>query len=237
MVDYLRQNIENGSEFTGAEFLGQDIMKIHAHSVSFNRCILNFCNFNDASMHNARFTDCTITKCNFIRAELVSAVFSNCVLTGSVFVYTKLTHANFHHNDLEGVEFNGANLSGADFKKNKLKGAEFSGANTHSMIIDHNVYVRNLHMKLRAALVAIYRCNLKELGNHAATNLIGDLTIALADFKGTILAEELGRDTAASIIYMCSHHDAPCIPAWRNSIGDSITELDKIMKEGIYYAK
>jgi len=77
--------------------LGVDFSKCskYTFSVSFDKCILNYCFFFKANLKKTLFNHCIIKEACFSETELQSASFIECDLTATLFEKCNLSECDF----------------------------------------------------------------------------------------------------------------------------------------------
>jgi fluoroquinolone resistance protein len=100
------------------KLMGVDFSKCSrfTFSVSFDKCILNYCFFLKNNFKKTIFKDCMIKEANFSESDLSFAIFQNCDLLTTV----------FERNNLEGCDFRLSQNYNFNPSDNKIKKAKFS---------------------------------------------------------------------------------------------------------------
>lgn len=113
----------DGCRFQDAQFIeckivGAEFFKCEKtfFSVSFKKCLLQYCNFSDLNMKNASFNG----------SHLKENHFSNTFLSGANFTDVDLSGTIFHNCDLCKADFSSATRYDINPQTNKIKKAKFS---------------------------------------------------------------------------------------------------------------
>ena len=85
-------------------------------SVSFEKCILDYCAFFGKKLKKTTFRECSIKEANFTSTDLTASGFIRC----------DLTHSVFQQSILEKVDFSTSQHYSIDPELNKIKKASFS---------------------------------------------------------------------------------------------------------------
>lgn len=98
-----------GLHIKNADLCGEELRRL-----SFSRCILEGCRFQNADLTKASFTDCLLKSCDFSGAKLWESYFSRCRLQSC-----KALGANFAEGRLFNVVFIGCQLRYACFDQTR----------------------------------------------------------------------------------------------------------------------
>ena len=104
--------------FIDCKILGVDFSKCSrfTFSVSFEKCILDYCFFMKNNLKKTIFKDCAIREVGFSECDLSSAIFANCDLSAT----------SFERNNLEACDFRSALHYAFIPSENKIKKAQFT---------------------------------------------------------------------------------------------------------------
>ena len=115
--------ILEGCRFQDAQFIECKIVGANFYkcdktffSLSFEKCLLQYCNFSDLNMKNASFNGSHLKETHFTNTTLTSADFTNTNLSGSI----------FHNCNLSKADFSTASNYDIDPQTNKITKAKFS---------------------------------------------------------------------------------------------------------------
>lgn len=104
--------------FIECKIVGAEFFKCEKtfFSVSFKKCLLNYCNFSDLNMKNTSFYGSHLKENHFTNTSLIGADFTDADLSGTL----------FHNCDLCKADFSSAKQYDIDPQTNKIKKAKFS---------------------------------------------------------------------------------------------------------------
>lgn len=98
-----------GLHLKNADLCGEELARL-----SFSRCILEGCRFQNADLTRVSFTDCLLKSCDFSGAKLWEGYFSRCRLQSC-----RALGANFAESRLFNVMFSGCQLRYACFERTR----------------------------------------------------------------------------------------------------------------------
>lgn len=105
-------------QFIDCKIVGAEFYKCEKtfFSASFQKSLLQYCNFSDLNMKNSLFKGSKLKECYFTNSCLLGANFADVDLSGTV----------FHDSDLSKADFSSAINYDIDPRTNKIKKAKFS---------------------------------------------------------------------------------------------------------------
>jgi len=131
-----RDEVPNGRDFRGADFMGGDEFDFSDTDFSFSP---NLSYFVHSDLSRAKFDECRDERGNwggsvldgasFRRVRFRAPYMAHVRARNVCFDEAKLLNAGFQDADLSGSSFRGANLKGAQFYGANLRGCDFRGAN------------------------------------------------------------------------------------------------------------
>jgi fluoroquinolone resistance protein len=104
--------------FKDCKLIGIDwtICSMNLFVVKFEKCILDYCNFNGLNLQNLVITDCKVIECDFTQTNLFNSDFKGSDLDRAIF-----SKSNLSHSDMRGA----VNFL-IDPRINNLKNAQFN---------------------------------------------------------------------------------------------------------------
>lgn len=120
-------------KFVDCKIMGVDFSKCSrfTFSVSFEKCILNYCFFLKNSLKKTIFKDCIIKEAAFSECDLSFALFHNCDLLTTV----------FERNNLECCDFRSAQNYNLNPSDNRIKKAKFSYPGVIGLLSHLNIII------------------------------------------------------------------------------------------------
>lgn len=105
-------------QFIECKIIGTEFFKCDRtfFSLSFKKCLLQYCNFSDLIMKKTSFSGSKLQECHFKNTYLNNANFNDVDLSGTI----------FHNCDLSMADFSSAIHYNIDPQTNKIKKAKFS---------------------------------------------------------------------------------------------------------------
>ena len=120
-------------KFIDCKMLGVDFSKCSKYSLSvtFDKCILNYCHFLKNNLKKTQFNECIIKEANFFETDLKEASFKQCDLTDSIFKQCNLEQCDFRSS---------RNYSFVP-SENKIKKAKFSFPDVIGLLKHYNIII------------------------------------------------------------------------------------------------
>lgn len=105
------------TDFSGSTILA-DLRDSGLDGAKFNKCILDWCWFDNANISNAIFSETSLKNAYFRNAKLVGSSFDDANLEDTHFENSQLVYCNFSGANMTSSILNGASLFGAIFDEN-----------------------------------------------------------------------------------------------------------------------
>lgn len=121
-------------EFVDCKLIGVNFSdtKDFGFSVRFEKCRLDYTNFDNKKLNKSAFLNCKINGADFTQADLSKSRFVNCDLMASVFSYTNLS----------GVDFTTSQNFTIDPAINNVKKAKFLSSDLAGLLTKFDIIIK-----------------------------------------------------------------------------------------------
>lgn len=121
-------------EFVDCKLIGVNFSdtKDFGFSVRFEKCLLDYTNFDNKKLNKSAFVHCKINGADFTQADLSKTKFSHCDFMGAV----------FSNSNLNGVDFTTSENFTIDPAINNVKKAKFLSSDLAGLLTKFDIIIK-----------------------------------------------------------------------------------------------